>query len=32
MARMIPSRVLETVESYAERLMFEKISAELPDE
>ena len=32
MARMIPSKVSETTESYAERLMFEKISAELPDD
>jgi|TARA_B100001971_G_C18050092_1_gene462360 hypothetical protein len=32
MARMIPSEVSETTQSYAERLMFEKISAELPDD
>ena len=32
MARMIPPRVSETTKSYAERLMFEKISAELADD
>ena len=32
MARMITSKVSETTESYAERLMFEKIPAELPDD